>query len=465
MFLPAVFILSRLAAQLPFSKGPQLCVLLASLFFYAWARPSYLPYILGSIVVNWQLARMIAGATGIRRKRYLQLGLILNVSFLCTFKYFNFFISNFPWLVRHHIAIPDLAFPLGISFFTLAQVMYLVDCYEELLPASSLFDHATFVAFFPYVISGPISRAKRILHQFPILNDRTGPSSETIARAMFLFSLGLIKKVVLADTFSTVAIYAFHNISTLSIIEAVVGIFAYTLQLYFDFSGYSDMAIASAMFFGIEIPRNFDAPLRAPSIIEFWQRWHISLTAFITTYLYTPILRSFKRVSLATSGVATFIAMSIAGLWHGPSWTFVIFGAVHGVGLAVNQYWRKKKMPKLPRWFSWMLTFGLVELGLIFFRAPDFQSAILYLQHLCNWHNPFGTENLKAMDGVGLMMVIYLISQIAGIIAAFFGKSTDQLAREFQPNWVSYAAAAACAAVAFVYLNSNVAQPFLYFAF
>ena len=465
LFLPAVFILSRLAGLLSFSKAPQICILLASMFFYAWSKPSYLPYLLGSILVNWQIARWIGGLTGLRRKRMLQLGLVLNICFLCTFKYVNFFISNIPYLVHHHIRAPDLAFPLGISFFTLAQIMYLVDCYEELIPPSSLLDHLTFVSFFPYVISGPISRAKRILHQFPALNGRTGPSADMLARAMFLFSLGLIKKVVLADAFSKAADYGFGNISSLSGIESWWFATAYALQIYFEFSGYSDMAIASALFFGIEIPRNFDAPLRATSIIEYWQRWHITLTTFITTYIYTPIVRSFSRVTLFKSAVATLIAMTIAGLWHGPNWTFIVYGVIHGIGLAVNQYWRKKKMPAIPKPVSWLLTFAVFELAFVFFRSPDLHTAVLYLSRLFSWHHFFAVDNLRKMNGAGLMVPVFLLSQATGIIMAFFGKSTDQLAREFQPTWLNYAATTACTLIAFLYLNSNVAKPFVYFAF
>jgi D-alanyl-lipoteichoic acid acyltransferase DltB (MBOAT superfamily) len=264
------------------------------MIFYAWPKPEHLVYLLGSVLVNWQLARMIASATPPRRKRLLQAGLVLNIGFLCVFKYLNFFIGSIPVLAHRKLLTLDLAFPLGISFFTLAQIMYLVDCYEDLMPPSSLFDHATFVSFFPCIISGPICRARRIVHQFPTLNG-AGPTAETVARAIFLFSMGLIKKVVLADAFSQAADIGFSNIASLSTAEAWCSVSAYALQLYFDFSGYSDMAIASALLLGIEVPRNFDAPLRSLSIIEFWQRWHISLSSFITTYLYTPILRSFKR--------------------------------------------------------------------------------------------------------------------------------------------------------------------------
>jgi D-alanyl-lipoteichoic acid acyltransferase DltB (MBOAT superfamily) len=285
---------------------------------------------------------------------------------------------------------------------------------------------------------------------------------------MYIFALGLVKKVVLADAFSRGADYAFTNISSMSAFEAWTGAAAYALQIYFDFSGYSDMAIASALLFGVEIPRNFDAPLRATSIIEYWQRWHISLTSFITTYLYTPILRSFSRVTLFTSALATLAAMSIAGLWHGPNWTFVIFGASHGVALAVNQYWRKKKMPSIPDPLSWLMTFVVFEIGFVFLRAPNLHVALLFVQTLFSWHAPFITGNFHKLIGlsiVGATSIVFLLVQAVGIVVVIFAKSSDQLAHQFKPSTLTYATAVACALIAFLYLNSNVVKPFVYFAF
>jgi alginate O-acetyltransferase complex protein AlgI len=468
LFLPVSFAIYQIARRLSIPKIPQICILLASICFYAWSKPSYLPYLLGSILVNWQLSQWIGQTTGLRRKRILQLGLLVNIGFLCVFKYLNFFFGSIPYLIDH-LRIPNFAFPLGISFFTITQIMYLVDCYEELIPPSSLLDHATFVSFFPYVISGPISRSKRIIHQFPILNERAGPSADLFARALYLFSLGLIKKVVLADAFAKAADYGFSNISSLSTIEAWAFATAYALQIYFDFSGYSDMAIASALFFGIEIPRNFDAPLRATSIIEYWQRWHISLTSFITTYIYTPLVRSFWRVTLYTSAIATLVAMTIAGLWHGSNWTFVVFGAIHGVALAVNQYWRKKKMPAVPGLASWLMTLAVFDIAFVFFRSPNLRTAFTYLPHLFSWQNVFGVENLHKMNGAGVgtgvMFVVFSLSQAAGIGAAFFGKSTDQLSISFKPTLLNSAMTSACMLFSLFYLNSNVVKPFVYFAF
>ena len=465
-FLPAVLVLVEVCRRIGPGKSPQICVLLASLLFYSQARPVNLIYLLASILANWQVAQQMVGLKGIQRKRMLQIGLILNICFLGCIKYLGFLVSNLSPILPVHISAPSIAFPLGVSFFTIAQIMYLVDCYEELVTPMGIFDHATFVAFFPYVISGPISRAKKIAHQFARLNSRQSPSADVIARACLLFSIGLLKKVVFADAFAFTADYAFSgNIGHLSMFEAWMLISAYGFQLYFDFSGYSDMAVASALLLGVELPRNFDAPFRSTSIIEFWRRWHITLSDFITTYLYTPILRSFERINLATAAIATILAMTIAGLWHGPSWTFVIFGLIHGIGLAVNQFWKKKRMPSIPKPLCWILTFALLDLGFVFFRAPNLPSAIAYASRLISWHDPFGVSTFRDMAVAGLMAALYMASQVIGTVAALSGKTSDDLARDFSPTVATCALTVTCTLLSVLYLNSNTAKPFVYFAF
>jgi D-alanyl-lipoteichoic acid acyltransferase DltB (MBOAT superfamily) len=466
LFLPLVVLLVAMARKLPLPRAPQICILLASLYFYAFGKPAHIAYLLGSIVANWLIARWMAPVPeGPARKRIFVFGIALNIGFLCTFKYVNFFFSSIPYFAHHHIAIPDLQFPLGISFFTLAQIMYLIECYEEMIPPSSLFDHATFVSFFPYVISGPIARADRILHQFPALNDRKLPSADLIARALYLFSMGMIKKIVLADAFSKAADYGFNSARHMSAFEGWFFAASYALQLYFDFSGYSDMAIASALLLGIEIPRNFDAPFQSLSIIEFWQRWHITLSQFITTYLYTPIISSFRKATLAKASLATLIAMTIAGLWHGPNWTFVIFGLLHGLGLVTNQYWKKKKLPVLPDIVCWLITMALVAFANVFFRSPNLTFALGYVRQMFGIHNLFGVENIQAMNGAGLMVGIYILAQIVGAIVAVAGKSSETLARNFKPSALSAFATVSFTLIALLFLNSSISKPFVYFAF
>ncbi len=266
-----------------------------------------------------------------------------------------------------------------------------------------------------------------------------------------------------ADAFAAIANPAFDAGGRHSALEAWIFSVCYMLQLYFDFSGYSDMAIGSGMMLGVEIPRNFDVPLRSKSIIEFWQRWHITLSGFITTYLYTPILRSFARATLFTASVATLLAMAIAGLWHGPSWNFVLFGLLHGAGLVVNQYWRKKKMPKLPVFASWLVTFLLVNLAFIFFRSPTIPEAMQMALSLINLKQPLRFNTLHA---AGITVAPRLLVALAlGGVLAFFGKSSDQLAREFEPRYRNSFAVATMMVICWLSMTFNTTQSFVYFKF
>jgi len=363
VFLPIVALGNAAFRRHAGPRAAQVWLLAASLFFYAFPRPGYLPLLVGSILFNWTMARWIAAqADSGRRKALLWVGLAANVAFLASFKYVRFLFGD--W-----IALPNWDFPLGISFFTLTQIMYLVDCYQELSAPISFLDHASVVAFFPYVSSGPLVRARAIADQF------RAPRPELAARGLYLFALGLVKKVALADSFATLANAGFGAVGQLSCFEAWLFSLAYTFQIYFDFSGYSDMAVGLAWMLGVDIPQNFNKPYVSRSISEFWQRWHISLSSFITNYLYTPILRSFRKATLRTSAFATILAMAIAGLWHGPGWTFIVFGLMHGIALAVNQAWKKSKR-RLPPGMGWLFTFMLVNAAFVVFRSPTMSGAL-----------------------------------------------------------------------------------------
>lgn len=465
VFLPIVVVVTVAARKLLGPRAAQAWILIASIFFYAKSQPLNLIYLAASILANWALARSMERAKEPTKKRILVAGLVANVLFLCAFKYLGFFASIFAFALPGNFIVPSLGFPLGISFFTITQIMYLVDCYQGLLNPSTLFDHATFVSFFPYVISGPLGRAKRMRHQFGNFGGVDGTRTDTLARGVFHFAMGIFKKTVFADSFARVAFYGFHSAKHLSAFEAWVFSVAYVMQVYFDFSGYSDMAIGSAMMLGIEIPRNFDAPLSARSIIDFWQRWHISLTGFITTYLYTPILRSFSKRTLVVSTLATFFAMGIAGLWHGPSWTFVVFGFLHGAYLGINQVWRKKKMPGIPTFLSWLLTFAVVTISFIYFGSASVSQGTMRVLSLFNPHHAFATRNLAEMNIEGVSLRIFGLPLLVGTLAALFGKSSEQRAMEFSPTALTCAYAVALTLVAFVFVNSNVPTPFVYFRF
>ncbi len=291
LFLPVVVLTYALAQRQVGSRSAQVWLLLSSLVFYGWTKPSNLPLLLGSIVFNWAIGRALASVSSEKtRVKILWLGIGADIAFLFSFKYVNVFLSGVAALHGPNFVLPDLELPLGVSFFSLSQIMYLVDTYQAPETVNSFLDHATFASFFPYVTSGPISRSMEVVPQFKTFTAGTS-RMELACRGFFLFVVGLVKKVVLADSFAHVADAGFKPFSHYSTLESWIFCLAYAFEIYFDFSGYSDMAIGSAWMLGIEIPVNFNAPFRSKSMSEYWQRWHMSLSAFITHYLYTPIMR------------------------------------------------------------------------------------------------------------------------------------------------------------------------------
>jgi alginate O-acetyltransferase complex protein AlgI len=475
-FLPTVVIVYALQHRAGVSAHwRQVWLLGSSLFFYAYAKPANLPLLLGSIVFNWAIARaMMAQSLDSRRKLILWTGLTVNITLLFLFKYVNLFLGTLAYFHGPRFTFPDFGFPLGVSFFTLTQIMYLVDAFPRapsspaarkifrgLTEPNSLFDHATFVSLFPYIISGPLVRAVSIIPQLPKENAPVY-SLDLAARGLYLFCLGLAKKVVLADSFAPIADAGFGTIRDFSAIEAWAFCLAALLQLYFDFSGYSDMAVGAAWMLGINIPQNFNAPLRATSIFEFWQRWHISLSNFITDYLYTPMLRSMGKPSLVTSAVATILAMTIAALWHGPAWTFVAWGLSHGVALASHQVWKRRKL-SMPGWTGWIVTVLFLTATIVFLRCAELSAAWHMLTRLIPHSHAFDVSALKPFIPFSPLLLLNPI--MIGVVCAFFFKSSMEWALTFQPNYRSAIATAFLVLLSIIYINSTPARPFIYFGF
>ena len=342
--------------------------------------------------------------------------------------------------------------------------MYLVDCYEGMLKPNTLREHALVVSFFPTVTMGPILRVKNVLTQFRETANK-GISLEQLAPSIALFSIGLFKKVVIADSFAIIANIGYGSPSTLSMIEGWVTSLSYTLQIYFDFSGYSDMAIAIAMALGIKIPINFNSPYKSKSVVEFWQRWHISLTNFITTYLYTPIVRSFAKLNFHKAMLATLITMLIVGIWHGSSWGFLIFGALHGLGMVINHYWQKKIKIKLPNFLAWALTFTYVNVAFIFFRAESIPDATAVLFSLINFESIMSLATFKDVLILSPQTLPIIFSIMMGLIAISSGKNSNQIIEKFQFSTKELVLASFLVVISLIYLNSNVSTGFIYYAF
>ena len=467
IFLPVVAGSYAILRHIIGPRVAQAFLLVLSLSFYGYTKPVHVLLLLGSILFNWMIAASMGPsktatlALLIIRKRKLQLGIIGNVLFLCSFKYVNFFLAHIPSIHGVRLALPDWSFPVGISFFTLTQLMYLVDTYQGLNAPNSLFDHATFVSFFPYVTSGPLVRSRSIIPQFKNFT-ASKDRMDLACRGLMLFVFGLAKKVVFADSFARVADAGFGSAGNFSTLEAWIFSLAYTFQIYFDFSGYSDMAVGTAWMLGIDIPNNFNAPYISKSISEFWRRWHISLSNFITNYLFTPILRSMGKATLTTSVIAVLLAMAIAGLWHGPAWTFILFGVLHGLALAANQVWKKKKL-KMPDWLGWVLTFVFVNITFVFFRSPTVTLALQMLHAMMPHAGLLGTKELKGV--LPMTPVLIMRPVIMGIVLAFFFKTSHAIAEESAWNYRTVATTAVLLGLSIFYMNSSPAKEFVYFAF
>ena len=378
----------------------------ASLFYYASWDPEYLWVIILSIVLNFFCGNLLSDHTSsqVRKQTILSIGIVINLSFLAYYKYANFFVDNIVFVTGWDLYLSPIFLPIAISFFTFQQIAYLVDVSNGLIKEKSFLRYCVFISFFPQLVAGPIVLHREMMPQFEkptfgFLN------YENIAVGLTVFSIGLLKKVVLADGIEVYATQVFNAAEAgvaLTLFEAWGGALAYSFQLYFDFSGYTDMAIGLARIFGIILPLNFNSPFKATNIIEFWKRWHMSLTRFFTHYFYQPLtiklVRMFSarnnnkvRFFLVMYGFPIIIVFALIGLWHGAGWTFLAFGLIHGIFLSLNHLWRLILKPadnvvvdkwNVFSWIGWACTFLCVMLSFVVFRAESFQGAIVIFESM-----------------------------------------------------------------------------------
>ena len=375
-------------------KAGLIWLVVASLFFYAYDIPAFLWLFAVSIVVNYIIGR---GLTNLKQqsneKRKLQravviLGVVLNLLPLVYYKYANFFADSVEGFFQKDWNV-EAALPLGISFFTFLQIAYLVDCYREEKGFDYGFlEYATYVAFFPKITMGPI-----VLHWeiIPQLRDKVKKQVDynNLSQGFYAFSLGLAKKVLLADTLAKFVNVGFKGVNELNTATALIVMLSYTLQLYFDFSGYCDMAVGVSKMLNIDLPYNFNSPYKAKSISEFWDRWHMTLTRFFTRYVYIPLGGSRKgRIRTYSNTIIVFL---LSGLWHGANWTFIFWGLLHGILMTFERIGKDiglgfKKLigikSKILEVVKWVVTFVIINLTWIFFRAESIEQAVLFLQRL-----------------------------------------------------------------------------------
>jgi len=375
-FLPAVA-LAFAAARRHSPRAGILVLLGASLVFYGAWRPIYLLLLTASIAANFALGLLMEDP---RRRRPVGLaGVALNLALLCYFKYTDFILDSINVLTGAPLPLLNIVLPLGISFFTFQQIAYLVDVMRGAPVERDILSYGLFVSFFPHLIAGPLVHHAEMIPQFK--RERTGRSALLAARGLAILAAGLFKKVVIADNLAQFVSPVFAHLDAgggVTTSWAWLATLSYTLQIYFDFSGYSDMAIGLALFFGIRLPVNFRSPYQALSIVDFWRRWHITLSRFLRDYLYIPL--GGNRQGEQRRYLNLMLTMLLGGLWHGAGWNFLIWGGLHGLYLCANRLWQEGRglaMPagRLATMLSWSITFFAVVIAWVFFRARTLAGA------------------------------------------------------------------------------------------
>lgn len=421
-------------------------LILMSLWFYAYFNISYLPIIVCSMILNYILARFMVRQSDRKIKFiFLIVGCVSNIGILFYYKYMGFFIENLNLLFKTNFNITNILLPLGISFFTFQQLSYVIDNYKNEIEGYSFRQYALFVCFFPQLIAGPIVLHNETIPQFDNLCKKNF-NWDNFAVGLMAFSFGMAKKVLIADSFGNVANWGFSNVDGLGATNAFFVMLAYTIQIYFDFSGYCDMAIGIAKMFNIDLPMNFDSPYKSLSVTEFWKKWHITLTRFLRTYVYFPLGGS--RKGQARTYMNLFIVFLISGIWHGASYTFIIWGVLHGLMMIFERLF-KDRIKKLHPALAWLIMFIFINFAWIIFRANSINDAIsLIKQILLFQFTPLSNNIFYSFNCVGfnfilpylgyigsyLQMVYPVLLFIGAILIILFCKNTNERMRGFKPT-------------------------------
>ncbi len=448
-FLPVV--LAAYYALAAHHAARQAMLVAASLVFYGWWNVAYVPLLVALTLANWLIVKLFAATL---RRGLLAAGVALNLAVLALFKYADFLGANAAALVGHSWTPLAIVLPLGISFFVFQKISYLIDLRRRDRHVYGLLDFCLFVSFFPQLIAGPLVRHNEIIHQFR--NSPRRPDMwDSLSRGTLLFVIGLFKKLAIADTLAPnvdrLFGQAMRGAIPLNGAEAWAASAGYALQIYFDFSGYSDMAIGLALMFGLVLPDNFDAPYAATSIRDFWRRWHMTLSRFLRDYLYVPLGGNRRGPWRQAGNVA--LTMLLGGLWHGAGWGFVLWGGTHGAALALAGAWARRGW-RMWRPLGWALTLTFVVLAWVLFRAPDLATAGRMFAAMAGAH---GIGHVTLEDGAMLPLAALL---------AIVGPTSLRLARARLPlrPWI-----AVPAALALVYLlllsGGRVGTAFIYFQF
>lgn len=463
-FLPVVVLTYYALSHLKDGLYQRLFLIAASLFFYGYYNVKYLALIVVSIVINYLVATGIQKTSGRKSQLFLTVGVLLNVGLIGYFKYYDFFIENINLLFGSDFALRHILLPLGISFFTFQQLSFLVSVYQREEKVERLRDYILFVTFFPQLVAGPIVLYSEMIPQFKD-EQRRFFNSENFSAGIYLFAIGLFKKAVIADTLAVWVDNGF-GMSDPGLVGAWATSLSYTLQIYFDFSGYSDMAVGLARMFNIEIPFNFLSPYRSCDITEFWRRWHITLGRALSAYVYKPL--GGNRNGLTRTCLNLFLTFMVSGLWHGAAWTFVLWGALHGLFTVIERITgeRRKAVPKPVRISA---TFLIVNALWVLFRAESFSQAMTIYRGMVDFShvNP-AALNTIFYDGVISFPAIANYAFVTGTLAillgvVFFGTNSSDLLQKFNRSKYAVLISALLFCISILCLSRN--SVFIYFNF
>lgn len=456
-----------------------LCIM--SLVFYAYFNISYVGIIISSILINFFGSRFILNKLkpGKMKKAVFILLLLLNIGVLIYYKYFDFILLNINSIFKSSFDAMNILLPLGISFFTFQQLSFVIDSYKEKEKVEYKFiDYVLFVTFFPQLIAGPIVLHDEIIPQFENEQNRH-IKSENMAKGLMAFAFGLAKKVLIADLFGKVVDIGFGNVSSLSTLTALITMFSYTIQIYFDFSGYCDMATGIALMFNIKLPMNFNSPYKATTIVEFWKRWHITLTRFFTQYVYIPL--GGNRKGKIRTYINILIIFLLSGIWHGANYTFILWGILHGIGNVITRIF-KDKIEKQNKVLMWVITFSFINLTWVMFRANSIQEAIIFYKNLICFNfngNGLLTEMINSFNIVESTLLYSIFPALRvlfdkyhvwiqifmsfAMFAILGMKNTNERIESFKPNTRTIIVVATLIIISIMSLSQ--VSTFLYFNF
>ncbi|MCR5178025.1 MAG: MBOAT family protein [Lachnospiraceae bacterium] len=372
----------------------QIFLILMSLWFYGYFRPSYLPIIISSILVNYLIISLIIkdGRKTVAAACLFAAGLIFNIGLIGYYKYSGFLVWNIDHFFDAGIPIPQIVLPLGISFFTFQQLSSLIDAWKGRLKRIDLREYALYVTFFPQLVAGPIVRHDELIPQFED-GTKDRPDAQAFLQGLMWFALGLAKKVLIADRFGEIVTAGFGDISVLTAADTWIVMLAYTMQIYFDFSGYSDMACGLASLFGFKLPQNFDSPYRALSLRDFWKRWHMTLTRFLTQYIYIPL--GGNRKGMARTCINMMIVFLVSGIWHGANYTFILWGLLHGAVVVFDRLFEKQEA-KIPAAVRWAGSFFVINILWLLFRADGIRDWVVLVRRLFSFGAGIGISDAVA---------------------------------------------------------------------